>query len=260
VSPRRRLLLAVAAGVALVLAVTVAWRLNAGPDRVAAQDRPGPVLLVPGYGGGTGGLEQLAATLRASGRDAEVVAAVGDGTGDLTAQAERVAEVAESKVAAGAPSVDVVGYSAGGVVARIFADRFGGDELARRVVTLGSPHAGTDVARLGAALAPERCPEACRQLVPDSDLLSGLASAPEGPRWVSLWTADDEVVTPPSSGRLDGAVDVQLQQVCPGVRITHGELPTDPLVQGIVTRALGVEPLTAPPAPAQCSSLRALAP
>ncbi len=260
-SPRRKLLLAVAAGLALVLAV-LTWRLTAAgsPDRVAAQDRPGPVLLVPGYGGGTGGLEQLAATLRAAGRDAEVVPAVGDGTGDLTAQAERVAAVAESKIAAGAPSVDVVGYSAGGVIARIFADEFGGDELARRIVTLGSPHAGTDVARLGAVLAPERCPEACRQLVPDSDLLSGLASAPAGPRWVSLWTADDEVVTPPSSGRLDGAVDVELQRVCPGVRITHGELPTDPLVQGIVTRALAVEPLTAAPAPAQCATLRALAP
>ncbi len=74
---------------------------------------------------------------------------------------------------------------------------------------------------------------------------------------MSLWTADDEVVTPPSSARLDGAVDVELQRVCPGVRIEHGQLPTDPLVQGIVLRALTPTGLSAPPAPSQCRSLRA---
>jgi len=260
-SPRRRRVVVLALVLLLVVGIAVAVRTRSGggPAVAAPQDRPGPVLLVPGYGGGTGGLERLAAALRASGRDAQVVPSIGDGRGDLTEQAASLAAAATARIAAGAPSVDVVGYSAGGVVARIFVDRFGGAAITRRVVTLGSPHAGTDVARFGAALAPGQCPTACRQLVPDSELLAGLPPASPGPRWVSVWTADDEVVVPPSSGRLEGALDVQLQQVCPGVRVGHGGLPTDPLVQNLVLQALGGPGLDAVPPPDRCATLRAAA-
>jgi hypothetical protein len=94
--------------------------------------------------------------------------------------------------------------------------------------------------------------------VPGSDLLDGLAEAPAGPAWVSVWTAQDETVTPPESARLSGAVDVEVQQICPDARVTHGQLPRDPLVIGLVSRALGRSALVAAPPPAQCDALRAL--
>ena len=262
VSPARRLLLTgLAAVVLLAAAVLVVLRVT-GSDPASpavAQDRPGPVLLVPGYGGSTAALSVLAARLRAQGRDARVVALPGDGTGDLAEAARVLGRAASERVAAGAPSVDVVGYSAGGVVARLWVRDEGGAALARRVVTLGAPHHGTGVAQLAVALAPGACPQACRQLVPSSPLLTALNrgdETPAGPQWLSLWSPADTVVTPPDSARLDGAVDVALDGVCADARPAHGDLPRDPLVTGIVLRALGPAPVAAPVA-ADCASLRA---
>ncbi|MBR7744302.1 hypothetical protein KC207_13490 [Phycicoccus sp. BSK3Z-2] len=255
-SPRRR-----AAVLGLVLLVLLAagglvlLERRSGASAVA-QDRPGTVLLVPGYGGGTASLQPLATALRASGREVEVVEPEGDGTGDLRRQADALAAAADAALAAGAPSVDVVGYSAGGVVARVWAAEDGGADRARRVVTLGSPHHGTDLAGLGAALGTGACPPACRQLAPGSDLLASLPETPAGPRWVSVWTADDETVVPPDTAVLDGALDVEVQAVCPDARTTHGELPRDPLVVAVVLRALAVEPLGDRPAPDRCDALR----
>ena len=257
-SPRRRLVFVVAAVLAALAVIAGLVAARGGAEEVAGppQDLPGPVLLVPGYGGGTGALEGLRRRLTAAGRQATIVRSIGDGTGDLREQARELQREASALVAAGAPSVDVVGYSAGGVVARLWVADEGGDRLARRVVTLGSPHHGTDVARLGATLAPGRCPEACRQLVPGSELLDGLPETPGAARWTSVWTDRDEVVTPPDTARLDDAVNVPLQDVCPDDAAQHGDLPADALAVGIVLRALAVDPLTEPPGPADCAGLR----
>ena len=256
-SPARRLLLIAVAAVLVLAAGAAAVALSSPspPGAAAPQDSPGPVLLVPGYGGGTGGLEVLAAAVRATGRSATVVGLPEQGTGDLHRAADVLAAaVDEALRTSGAPSVDVVGYSAGGVVARLWAQDHAAQ--ARRVVTLGSPHHGTRVAALGAALAPGSCPVACQQLVPGSPLLDELSDdeTPAGPRWLSLWTDRDQVVTPPQSARLEGAVNVELQDVCPGAAIDHGSLPTAPLVRGLVLQALSAAPLAAP-TPADCARL-----
>lgn len=251
VSPARRLLLsclAVAVGVVVAVAVIARVLGSSGtPARAAqvAQDVPGAVVLVPGYGGATGALEVLAERLRTDGRTALVVDLPGDGTGDLREAARAVAGVVDAALASGSPSVDLVGYSAGGVVARLLlADE--PDAAVRRVVTLGSPHQGSRLAGLGARFSPGSCPEACRQLVPGNDLLDELEQTPDGPAWLSLWTELDEVVTPPDSARLDGATNVVLQDVCPGTLVGHGQLPSDPGVQGVVLAALAAGPLAVP--------------
>lgn len=149
--------------------------------------------------------------------------------------------------------MDVIGFSAGGVVARLWVAEQGGDELARRVVTLGSPHHGTEVAALAAAFAPSSCPAACQELAPGSSLLGRLNrgdETPAGPAWVTVWTRDDEVVTPPESGSLEGALDIPVQDVCPGRTVAHGDLPSDPVVQVLI---LGAVAATAP-AVAPCPS------
>ena len=251
---RRRLVLGVGGVVALVaLALIVALVVRAVGSRTAAvpQDRPGPVLLVPGYGGRLASLDPLAAMLRADGRTVVVVTPPGDGTGDLDQQAEHLADVAGQTLAdSGAASVDVVGYSAGGVVARLWVREHGGARQARRVLTLGSPQHGTSQAALGAALAGG-CPPACEQLVPDSALLRALNAGdetPDGPAWVTVRSDRDEVVTPTSSAALAGALNLRIQDACPAARTPHGGLPADPVVLAALDTVLGVGPPTAPTA------------
>jgi triacylglycerol lipase len=261
-SPRRR---ALVLGVLLTLVagatVVVAWAgVRVAVDRsrgsAPAQDRPGPVMLVPGYGGGTAGLRVLADRIRAAGGRATVVELPGDGTGDLRQQARALDRAVAGALRGGAASVDVIGYSAGGVTARLWAHEHDGMRKARRIITLGSPHHGAEIATAGEAFAPGVCPLACQQLVPGSALLATLGGrAPDRPAWMSIWTTLDETVTPPDSARLDGAVNVPLQRVCSDARTGHDELPIDRLVTGIVLRALGPAPLR-PPGPADCAPLR----
>jgi triacylglycerol lipase len=110
-------------------------------------------------------------------------------------------------------------------VSRVWTDELGGAGVARRVVTLGSPHHGTRAARFAAAFGPDVCPMACRQLVPGSDLLATLEETPDGPAWTAVWTAQDQVVTPPESAKLDGAVNVKVQDVCPDTRVDRSAEP-----------------------------------
>ncbi len=261
-SPRRKLLLAAVAALVAVVVLVVGVQIVASrgpsvdPDARPAQDAPGPVLLVPGYGGNVASLAALEGRIEATGRDARVLALVGDGTGDLSAQVDVLDDAVDDALAAGAPSVDVVGYSAGGVVAGLWVARDDGPARARRVVTLGAPLAGTTLAALGVTSAPDACPVACRQLAPGSALLAELGRAEVGRAlpWLSIWTADDQTVTPPDSARLAGAVNLQIQDTCPGARISHSQLPTDPAVAGLVLEGLSTAPL---PAGGECASLQA---
>jgi triacylglycerol esterase/lipase EstA (alpha/beta hydrolase family) len=236
--------------VLLVALVGVAVvRTATGGTNPVVQDEPGPVLLVSGYGGSTRSLEPLRSTLQGAGRDVVVVAPVGDGTGDIAEQARDLGDQADAALQRfGATSVDVVGYSAGGVVAREWVRSFGGDGIARRVLSVGSPQHGTDVAELGAGLGTS-CPTACQQLVPDSDLLRTLNArdeTPAGPLFVSVWSSADEVVVPTGSARLAGAVNFTVQSVCPQDRSSHGGLPADPVVQAALATVLGAGAPEAP--------------
>ena len=246
---RRRLVLGTAAllvaAVAAVLVVSLTDRGGSGATPVS-QGSAGPVVLVPGYGGSTTGVSALADVLRAHGKDATVFDLPGNGTGDLDAQAADLgATVRQVLKRTGAASVDVVGYSAGGVVARLWVRDHGGADEARRIITLGSPQHGTDVAALAGSALPGACPTACQQLEPDSALLAALNAGdetPAGPRFVSIWTTHDDVVLPPDSASLNGALDFTVQSVCPNDTVKHGGLPTDPEVQSIVLAELAPGP------------------
>ena len=224
------------------LAVRVVFR-NTWFRAVPDQSVPGTVLLVPGYGGNGNSLQQLANVITATGRTAVIVTLPDGGTGDIRRQADAV-EAAARDALKTAPSVDLIGYSAGGVVARVWVAEHDGKHKARRVVTLGSPQHGAKIAAAGAAALPGACPVACQQLAPGSALLDDLSdTVPRPPEWLSVWTENDETVTPPDSARLDGATNVDIQQECPGRVVSHGELPSDDYVTNLVLAAISSDPI-----------------
>jgi triacylglycerol lipase len=261
---RRKGFLGGAALLAVVAVCALAISISVGRDRATArvtlpaspasaqaagpaQDDPGPVILVPGYGGGTYALSQLAARIRATGRTAIIVHLPGAGTGSLVRNAEVLNQTVRAALRGGAPSVDVVGYSAGGVTTLIWARDDDGERVARRIVTLGSPYHGTVLAAAAQGFAPGACPAACLQLLPGSPLLTTLgAQVPGRIPWLSLWSIDDKIVRPPASARLTGARNVPIQSICPKVRVSHGHLPDNTVVSNMVLQAIAAGPLHRP--------------
>ena len=241
-APARRRFVLGLLGIALVLAVVggvgfVRTHRTQSPD----QSRPGPVLLVPGYGGSAGSLAPLARALRAGGRDVTLVELPDQARGDLGQQADSLATTAAAAMLrTGATSLDVVGYSAGGVVARLWVTTGGGGSMVRRLVTLGSPHHGTELARLGTVVSGT-CPLACQQLDPGSALLAQLDNQPLpiGLVVLSVWTTLDDVVIPPQSAVIDGVPSPSLQSICPADASRHGDLPRDRVAEKIIVEALG---------------------
>lgn len=256
-APRRRAfvlaLLGVGAVLLVLIGIAVAREYRVPPP--ADPEVPGAVVLVPGYGGNRAAFIALTERLRTEGRRSVIVELPSGGTGDLVTQAAAIDDTVRDLLDEGAPSVDVVGYSAGGVATRVYLDRGRTAPAVRRVVTLGSPLQGAELAAAGGALVPGACPRACQQLAPGSALLTGLATAPAGVPWLSLWTADDETVTPPDSAELPGTDAVRLQDVCSDATIPHSRLPVDPLAVGLVLRGLGTGPLPTAD-PDACDALR----
>jgi pimeloyl-ACP methyl ester carboxylesterase len=96
----------------------------------------------------------------------------------------------------GAAEVDIIGHSMGGIVARYYVAFGGGDGIVRNLVTLGSPHAGTDLARVGVG-------QPTRELLMGSKLLQrlALAGAPARTRVLTIFSHTDCLV--PAARQLD---------------------------------------------------------
>jgi len=232
-------------GVALLLILgLVAWRwLDRPPTtELAAPDVAGTVILIPGFGGSAGGLQGLAGYLQAQGRPV-VIADIGDGRGDITGYGRSVAALASSLVAQGAPSVDLVGYSMGGLVARAAA---ASNPLAvRRVATIASPHDGTQLAGLGSFIGDaSNCPIACQQMAPGSEFLDALPGASDEGRWLSAWSADDEVVRPADASALPGATNVEVMTDCGVGSLSHGAVVQSAATWDLVTTFLATGAVT----------------
>ena len=93
----------------------------------------------------------------------------------------------------------MIGHSLGGLITRYYVQRMGGHERVHTVVTLGTPHQGTALARAGSVLP------LIRQLRPDSDLIAELAEpAPDcDTRFIAFHSDLDQLILPGRNARIE---------------------------------------------------------
>jgi pimeloyl-ACP methyl ester carboxylesterase len=127
------------------------------------------------------------------------------------------ARVEEACRAAGTERAIIVAHSMGGLVARCWIARLGGAARAERLVTLGSPHHGSLLARgFPARWAGEMlcgC-EWLEQLAADGARAVGVDGARAvGVPVTSIYSRADEFVAPQESSRLEGARNIALERL-----------------------------------------------
>src|ERR1044072_338811 len=132
----------------------------------------------------------------------------------------------------GSERVDIVGHSLGGLIARYYVQRLGGDTRVRTLVTLGTPHSGTRAVPLAHAHP------IVRQMRPGSELLEELTRPAPGCRthFVSFWSDLDPLMDPLETACIDHP-DLTVDHV--RVTVTaHPALPVHPAVATGIRRVL----------------------
>lgn len=171
------------------------------PDPQPAPSDRMPMLLVHGYFSNRGYFRSLVRALEARGAGPVFAPNFRSWFASIEAQEEEVAAAIERITAAtGQPRVFVVAHSMGGLAMRAYLVRRGAAKVAS-MVTLASPHGGTDLARFGSG-------ENARQMRRNSVFLAQLThmeeTAPHPPA-LSIWSCHDNLVAPQESSRLPWA-------------------------------------------------------
>ncbi len=120
-------------------------------------------------------------------------------TRDIREAARQLGDAIEKTAAnTGYERIHVIGHSLGGLIARYYVQRLGGDAQVHTLVTLGTPHHGTRLAR-AVPLFP-----LVRQLRPGSSVIRELAEpAPEcRTRFIAFHSDLDHLIVPHRSARL----------------------------------------------------------
>jgi len=176
---------------------------------LAPGDERPPVVLLHGYAQHSANFLWLARRLRRDGwRHLYALAHVPVG-GDIERSARRLgAALDRIRRATGAPRIDIVAHSMGGLVARAYIRGRGRACGVGRLVTLGTPHQGTDIfPRL-------RLDPMVGQMRPDSPLLVRLAADDPVPQLVdciSIYSGDDAVIVPPGRAYYPGAFNIEVR-------------------------------------------------
>lgn len=168
-----------------------------GTDRLTPTGERPPLLLIHGYGCSRGAWWWLRRRLEQSGWTVATInlepiyASIED---YLAPVSRRIDEVL---AATGARQLVLVGHSMGGLVARAYMRKYGVAKVTR-LVTLGTPHSGSELAKFGIG-------ENARQMTPGSAWLAALASEERRVNTFNIYSPHDSYVVPQTNLDFSGA-------------------------------------------------------
>ena len=189
---------------AVVLLVPIGWLL---PRCRFGSGARGALVLLPGSGVNRGALWMLRRRLRHDGWSPVCCLESPCLRADVARAARDLRSLVDDLCSHGGRSVTLVGHGLGGLVARYYVRRYHAPNV-RRIVTLGTPHHGTDVARL---LRPM-----VGVLAPGSLFLRRLNAADHVPEQfdvIAIHSTFDATILPPENGMYPRAFNVQLNDV-----------------------------------------------
>ena len=128
--------------------------------------------------------------------------------------------------------IHVIGHSLGGLIARYYVQRLGGDSHVHTLVTLGTPHHGTQLA-WAAPLLP-----LARQITPGSPVIRELAQPAVGcrTRFIAFHSDFDHLIVPSRNARLDHP-DLNVRNIAVH-RIGHLSMPNNGGIAFTIAEAL----------------------
>jgi pimeloyl-ACP methyl ester carboxylesterase len=166
----------------------------------ARREGPRPIIVLHGYAMNRANFLPLAYRLARAGLG-PIVGFEYWTLGRTAAAARQLAWFVEHvQTMTGSPQVDIIGHSMGGVVARYYVALGGGDGAVHRLITIGSPHGGTDISRIGVG-------HANRELFIGSKLVTRLAAAPRPQltRLTTILSLADALVPAAQQAEIPGA-------------------------------------------------------
>ena len=177
-------------------------------------------LLIPGFYNDATFLSSLEAALLTEGFSARAWAAKpSNGDAPLEVLAFQLAELIADSVAPG-QAVNLVGFSMGGLICRLYVQQMGGLSRVRRLITLATPHHGTIMAYLFKR-------PACYQMRPGSAFLAELnhdLTSLQQLNFSSIWTPLDLTIVPATSSLMPVGEMIQIWSPF------HATLPVDPRI------------------------------
>jgi len=204
--PARRALAALATA---VLLASCSSDSITGPNAAvaAAYAGPHPILFVHGWNSSGSVWTTMIGRFQTEGFPADRLYSWSYNTAqsNATTAQQLGARIDEIMLATGAPKVDLVTHSMGGLSARYYVKNLGGGPKVDAWVSLGGPNHGTNTAFACLQVS-------CLEMRPKSSFLTALNrkdETPGAPRYATYWSPCDEVINPQTSTPLKGATNSQ---------------------------------------------------